>query len=64
MNAPVVPLKNLGTLPEQAAPPLTSEIVRVWHDDRSVGDGSAMLYLRWIRYFRDYCEQCGLDERA
>ncbi|MEM5300148.1 hypothetical protein VSR82_38855 [Burkholderia sp. JPY481] len=22
MNAPVVPLKNLGTLPEQAAPPL------------------------------------------
>ncbi|ADG20646.1 phage integrase family protein (plasmid) [Paraburkholderia atlantica] len=23
-----------------------------------------MLYLRWIRHFREYCEQCGLDERA
>ncbi len=46
------------------ASPTTSEIVRVWQDDRSVGNGSAMLYLRWIRFFREYCERCGLDERA
>lgn len=36
----------------------------MWHDDRSVGDGSARLYLSWIRLFRAYCEQRGLNERA
>jgi len=36
----------------------------VWHDDRSVGDGAGRLYLWWIRRFRGYCEQRGLDERA
>ncbi|CAM2156503.1 hypothetical protein PT2222_390067 [Paraburkholderia tropica] len=34
MNAPVVPLKNLGTLSEQAAPPLIGAI------ERTVGDVS------------------------
>jgi len=27
MNAPVVPLKNIGTLSEQAAPPLSEALV-------------------------------------
>ncbi|MCY1268195.1 Tyrosine recombinase XerD [compost metagenome] len=44
--------------------PTTSEIIHVWRDDRSVKDGSAYVYLRWIRRFRAYCDQRGLHEQA
>ena len=44
--------------------PTTAEIIDVWRDDRSVKDGSACVYLRWIRRFRAYCEQHVLNEQA
>ena len=44
--------------------PTTAEIIHVWRDDRSVKDSSACLYLRWIKRFRAYCEQHGLNEQA
>jgi integrase/recombinase XerD len=36
----------------------------VWRGDRSVNDGSAALYLRWIGRFRAYCAQHGLNEQV
>lgn len=36
----------------------------MWRDDRSVKDGSARVYLRWIGRFRTYCDQRGLNEQA
>jgi site-specific recombinase XerD len=37
---------------------------RVWGADRCVQDASARHYVRWIKWFRFYAAQHGLDERA
>jgi len=39
-------------------------MLRVWRAGRCVQDSSAGLYLLWVRRFRVYCAQRGLDERA
>lgn len=44
--------------------PTTEDMLRVWRADRCMQDSSASLYLQWIRRFRVYCAQHGLDERA
>lgn len=44
--------------------PTADDILRVWRADRSLQMSSAGLYLQWIRRFRAYCRQRGLDERS
>lgn len=46
------------------AAPTTADMLRVWRADRCVHDGSAGLYLQWVRRFRAYCARQGLDERS
>jgi len=36
----------------------------VWRADRCVGDPSAHIYIRWIKWFRSYVSCLGLEERA
>jgi integrase/recombinase XerD len=40
------------------------DMFRVWRADRCVRDASARHYIRWIKWFRFYVDQLGLDERA
>jgi len=42
--------------------PSARAILRVWHDDQSIGASSARHYLQWIGRFRNYCSELGLDE--
>jgi site-specific recombinase XerD len=44
--------------------PTSEEILRVWHADHIVQNSSAARYLSWIRLFRTYSVQHGLDERT
>ncbi|MDM0117508.1 tyrosine-type recombinase/integrase [Variovorax sp. J22R133] len=44
--------------------PTTTDMRRVWRADRCVHDSSAVEYLHWIRRFRAYCAERGLDERS
>jgi len=48
-------------LPETVVP-TTANILRAWRADRCVQDSSAGVYLQWIRRFRVYCAQRGLNE--
>lgn len=47
-----------------AAVPTTADMLRVWRADRCVQCSSASLYLQWVKRYRAYCTQRGLDERA
>jgi len=42
--------------------PSARAILRVWHDDQSIGASIARHYLQWIGRFRNYCSELGLDE--
>jgi integrase/recombinase XerD len=44
--------------------PTVEDMFRVWGADRCVQDASARHYVRWIKWFRFYAAQHGLDERA
>lgn len=44
--------------------PTIQDMVRVWEADRCVQKASARIYVRWIKWFRFYALQRGLDERA
>jgi integrase/recombinase XerD len=46
------------------AVPTVEDMFRVWRADRCVRDASARNYIRWIKWFRFYVDQLGLDERA
>ncbi len=46
------------------AVPTVKDMFRVWRADRCVRDASARHYIRWIKWFRFYAVQLGLDERA
>jgi integrase/recombinase XerD len=46
------------------AVPTVEDMFRVWGADRCVQDASARNYIRWIKWFRFYAAQRGLDERA
>jgi site-specific recombinase XerD len=46
------------------AVPTVEDMFRVWGADRCVQDASARHYIRWIKWFRFYAAQHGLDERA
>jgi integrase/recombinase XerD len=46
------------------ASPTVEDMFRVWRADRCVRDASARHYIRWIKWFRFYVDQLGLDERA
>jgi integrase/recombinase XerD len=46
------------------AVPTVEDMFRVWGADRCVQDASARHYIRWIKWFRFYAVQHGLDERA
>ena len=57
--------RNSPSGPTSAAPiPSFADMRRAWRADRCVQDSSAGVYLLWIRRFRGYCAQRGLDERA
>ena len=51
-------------LPAASTSPTTEDMLRIWSADRCVRGSSAGLYLQWIRRFRAYCAQHGLEERA
>ncbi len=56
---------NCPSGPIRAAPiPSFADMRRIWRADHCVQDSSAGVYLLWIRRFRAYCAQRGLDERA
>lgn len=44
--------------------PSVEDMLRVWRADRCVQEASARHYIRWIKWFRFYLTQQGLDERA
>jgi site-specific recombinase XerD len=44
--------------------PTVEDMFRVWRADRCVQDASARNYIRWIKWFRFYAAQRGLDECA
>jgi site-specific recombinase XerD len=46
-----------------AAIPTVEDIFRVWRKDRCLSNGAAQNYLQWIKRFRRYCAERGLDER-
>jgi site-specific recombinase XerD len=46
------------------AVPTAADMFRVWRADRCVQDPSSRNYIRWIKWFRFYTCQQGLDERA
>jgi len=47
-----------------ARAPTIKDIRRVWRADDAIHDASAVVYFMWIRRFRSYCEERGLEERA
>jgi integrase/recombinase XerD len=47
-----------------AAAPTPEDMLRVWRADRCVQNSSAALYLQWIRRFRAYAAEHGLEERT
>ncbi len=47
-----------------AAAPTPEDMLRVWRADHCIQDNTAAVYQQWIRRFRSYCTQQGLDERA
>lgn len=50
-------------MPPTPAIPTFEDMVQVWRDGRSLSSGSAKKYLQWIKRFRLYCAQRGLNER-
>jgi integrase/recombinase XerD len=46
------------------AVPTTEDMFRIWRADRCVQDASARNYIRWIKWFRFYADQHGLEERS
>jgi len=44
--------------------PTMEDMLHVWRTDRCVQDASARHYIRWIKWFRFYLAQYGLDECA
>lgn len=46
------------------AVPTVEDMFRVWRADRCVQDPSAHQYIRWIKWFRFYADQRGLEESA
>lgn len=49
---------------DNSTAPTTDDIRRVWCADRAIHDLVAKKYLYWIKRFRAYCTQLGLDERT
>lgn len=44
--------------------PTVEDMFRVWRSDRCIQDASAAQYVRWIKWFRFYLSELGLEERA
>jgi site-specific recombinase XerD len=44
--------------------PTIADMLRAWRADRCVQGSTAAVYLQWIRRFRAYCAQRGLEEPA
>jgi hypothetical protein len=54
---------SANSMPANAIP-TTTDMLRVWHNDRCLRDSSAGVYLQWIGRFRAYCASHKLNEWA
>jgi hypothetical protein len=54
---------SANSMPANAIP-TTTDMLRVWHNDRCLRDSSVSVYLQWIGRFRAYCASHKLNEWA